>query len=196
MINRRISNRVTGSVFDALIDIERRAESDPKAVSSEDAELVAIFWQYIVSRLIKSKNPLVRWIQYHLAREIGEPIPEHVLQYLDEVAKHITNVLIAETSRNPDAALAAALGLAKNGKGRGHPLNECWHYKRDFGIYVDCRARMQVLKAKHGKRVDRAAFQEVAHQYGMSPAQVRRIYMAQRGRWPKATAETAASTAP
>jgi hypothetical protein len=176
------------TIWAKLTAIDDLAESNPGAISRDDAELWLLFFGYMLARLHRTKNPLAKWVAYYMARKLGEPAPEHVLTYLDRVAEEIVVGLVDRppaTNADADAALAAALGLAKKVKGRGHPLNECWHFKRDFGIWVDCRRQIQTLTETHGNGVERAAFQNVAYRYGLSMSQVRRVYAEHKKMFPR-----------
>lgn len=54
------------------------------------AAVVTAYMAQAEDRFSHSKNPIHLWQMYALARQTGWPIPEHVLTYLDTVAKSLT----------------------------------------------------------------------------------------------------------
>jgi hypothetical protein len=118
----------------------------------------------------RTRNPIIAWEIYQLARETEQPIPEAIARYLDAAAENILKVAIAELER-PETALASALGLVKPKRGPGSPIAEYRNYHRDRMLAGDAFRAVERI----GK--DTIAFEEVAAAHGVSAATVRRAYL-------------------
>ena len=119
-------------------------------------------------------NPLHVWSAYCAVRELGQPVPDWILAYFDRCAVALMNLTgvarDGERVTKPSAAIAEAFEMKRPGQGGPGSVfseftNQTWLFRgATVEIYIG-----------HGDK-ETFAIEEVARQYGVSEATVRRDF--------------------
>jgi hypothetical protein len=138
------------------------------------------------SLFLKTKNPLYAWKFIEtisvLNRSMQQPIPfpDEIIDYLFETAQNILSV--AHKPLKPvqrPIALAKALGLHKTGAGQGSVFNDFSRKYTDREIALFTAKKIEF----YGPGKSDYAFDDIAKEYELSKATVRRIYIKHLEQW-------------
>jgi hypothetical protein len=108
----------------------------------------------------KTRNPMYAWSAYLAVRDLGDPVPEWVLSYIDVGASQLWHFLHA--GKEPIDSLAQAFGFKEPTRGRGRPKgggNLFAPFKESRWVAIGWRVADAV--AKFGPRKEKIAIQEV-----------------------------------
>lgn len=127
----------------------------------DSSEMIEVEWRAFE----ETSNPFHAWAAYGLARAVGAPIPEWVLQYFDLAMRRLFNISAEGVDighHDKPALIARALDF-------------------DGQVFTQYRKDWMVLGGAVNQRTatgtqESAAIDEVAERYASSPATVRRAY--------------------
>lgn len=129
----------------------------------------------------ETKNPIYAWRTYQNARGFGLPVPDEILEYLDEAAYDIVN--IANDPPKPNIrplAIAKALGLGKSGPGADSIFNEYKDRIHNKEIAIETYENLKQSEKEY------IVFEEISQKHKISESTVRRIYKDHLEKWDEA----------
>jgi|GEM_PF-2420593 hypothetical protein len=132
-------------------------------------------WLYLFQ---ETQNPIYAWKSYQTARGYGLPIPEEVLQYLDEVGRGILRLAQKPVKANQrPLAISKILGLAQDGPGAKSAFNDYTSREAEKEIAIETFIALQDTCKAYPE------FEQIADRHKISPATVRRVYLEHKARW-------------